>query len=65
MKNLGLVDDVITEPLGGAHRNPEAMYEIVRNELVKHINELSKMDNQKRLDSRLGKFLKMGVVNEK
>jgi acetyl-CoA carboxylase carboxyl transferase subunit alpha len=65
MKNLGLVDEVIQEPLGGAHRNPEAMYEIVRKELVKQIKELSKLDVQKRLDLRLDKFLKMGVVNEK
>ncbi len=65
MKNNGLVDDVIKEPLGGAHRHPEEMFEIVKKELKKHIKALSKIDADQRVNERIDKFCKMGVVNEK
>ena len=64
MKQNGLVDDVIEEPLGGAHRHPEEMYEIVKNELKKHIAALSKIDPTQRVNERIEKFCKMGVVQE-
>ena len=65
LKNNGLVDDVIKEPLGGAHRHPEEMFDIVKKELKKHIKALSKIDADQRVNERIDKFCKMGVVNEK
>lgn len=62
MKKLKLVDGVIHEPLGGAHRNPEEMFKITRKELKKHLKELSEMDAEKRIEKRIEKFDKMGVV---
>lgn len=65
MKNNGLVDDVITEPLGGAHRHPEEIFEIVKREIKKHIKALSKIDSEQRINERIEKFCNMGVVKEK
>jgi len=65
MKELGLVDDVIKEPLGGAHRHQEEMFEIVKKELKKQVKALAKIDTDKLIEERIEKFCKMGVVNEK
>ncbi len=58
-----LIDGVIKEPLGGAHRNQEEMYNIVRAEILKHIGTLSLLEPAKRTDQRIKKFGSMGVVN--
>ena len=63
MKELGLVDGIIPEPLGGAHADREAMYEQVKKEVKKHLNKLVPMDADKRIDQRIRKFASMGVVN--
>jgi len=39
---LGIVDEIVTEPLGGAHRDPDEVYYHLRNTLKKHINKLKK-----------------------
>jgi acetyl-CoA carboxylase carboxyl transferase subunit alpha len=59
-----LVDGIIKEPIGGAHSNPEKMFEIVKKEITKHIDKLSDVDTQKRIDTRIKKFCAMGVINE-
>src|ERR1700704_6409734 len=40
LKKLGLVDEVLKEPTGGAHRAPQAMAETVKQSMVKHLAEL-------------------------
>ena len=42
LKKLGLVDEVLKEPNGAAHRDPQAMAEAVKESMVKHLAELSK-----------------------
>ena len=63
MQQLGLVDGIIPEPLGGAHADPEAMFAQVKTEIKKHLNKLVPMDANKRIDQRIRKFASMGVVN--
>jgi len=63
MKELGLVDGIIPEPLGGAHADREAMFAQVKKEIKKHLNKLVPMDADKRIDQRIRKFASMGVVN--
>ena len=63
MQELGLVDGIIPEPLGGAHADPEAMFKQVKKEIKKHLNKLIPMDADKRIDQRIRKFSSMGVVN--
>ncbi len=61
MKKNGLVDDVIPEPINGAHRNHEAIFETVKKHISKYLKELKKIDPDKRIDNRIKKFSKMGV----
>lgn len=61
MKKNGLVDDVIPEPINGAHRNHEEIFETVKKYLVKHIDALKKIEPEKRINNRIKKFDKMGV----
>jgi acetyl-CoA carboxylase carboxyl transferase subunit alpha len=62
MKANGLVDGIIPEPLGGAHNNPAQMYQIVKETIIKHLQELDKIQEAKRIDQRIKKFSSMGVV---
>jgi len=64
MKKNGLIDGIIKEPLGGAHANPDAMFEIVKREITKHNKALLKMDPQERVEARMEKFFSMGVFAE-
>jgi acetyl-CoA carboxylase carboxyl transferase subunit alpha len=59
LKN-NLIDGVIAEPLGGAHADPEGMFEILKNELTERIAALEKIDPEKRIKSRIKKFSAMG-----
>lgn len=64
MSKNGLVDGVIAEPLGGAHRNHEQIFETVKAEIKKHLAALKKLDAQERINQRIDKFSAMGVVHE-
>jgi acetyl-CoA carboxylase carboxyl transferase subunit alpha len=64
MHDLKLVDGIIKEPLGGAHSNPEKMFQTVKTEIKKHLVKLSGIEPKKRVDERIAKFCDMGVVLE-
>lgn len=57
-----LIDGIIEEPLGGAHANPEEMFQITKAEIKKHLKALSKIDPEKLVTKRIDKFCKMGVT---
>jgi len=59
-----LIDSIIKEPQGGAHYNPEEVFDRVRKVITKEIKVLSKLNSQKRIEKRIDKFCEMGVVNE-
>jgi len=61
VRELGVIDDVIAEPLGGAHRNPDGMADTVRAQIVAAVTELERKPSQRVLDDRLQKFLNMGA----
>lgn len=61
MKGNGLVDGIIPEPLGGAHLDPNATIEIVKNVILKTIKELQTLTSAQRIDQRIEKFGSMGV----
>jgi acetyl-CoA carboxylase carboxyl transferase subunit alpha len=63
LKN-GLIDGVIPEPLGGAHNNPELMYKTLKDALQVMIIELKKLSTEKLIETRIGKFSKMGDFTE-
>ena len=64
MSGFGLVDDVIPEPLGGAHTNPQGMAVTLKNYLIKTIEELNKIPVDDRIQQRIDKFSKMGFYDE-
>ena len=62
---FGLVDEVVPEPLGGAHTDPDATAETLRTVLLKHLEELLKMSAAERLQKRYAKFRAFGHFSEK
>jgi acetyl-CoA carboxylase carboxyl transferase subunit alpha len=64
MNKNGLIDGVINEPLGGAHRNHEEIFVTVKQEILKHLNNLNKLTPENRIDMRIQKFSSMGVVSD-
>ena len=64
MSRFGLVDDVIPEPLGGAHNDPEKMALILKEYLVNTIATLSKDAPDVRIEQRINKLSAMGFYDE-
>jgi len=64
MSKNGLIDGIINEPLGGAHRNHEEVFATVKQEILNHLETLKKLDPEKRIDQRIEKFSAMGVVHD-
>jgi acetyl-CoA carboxylase carboxyl transferase subunit alpha len=64
LKKLGLVDEVIKEPHGAAHRDPNAMAEALKVTMVKHLNELRSLPVTQLLDARQARLRSFGVFGE-
>lgn len=64
MKYLGVIDEILPEPLGGAHADPVKATEILKEALVRHLHELSLLTGQQRRELRYQKFRSMGVFSE-
>ena len=64
MLEFGLVDNVIPEPLGGAHWDYIATADILKNYLIPTIQALKQIPPQQRIDERIAKFGKMGFWEE-
>ncbi len=60
----GIIDRIIPEPLGGAHRDPQAAAKILKETLLDEIKKLKKMKVDKLLQKRVEKFSKMGDYDE-
>ncbi len=58
---LGIVDEIITEPLGGAHQNHKDMAKRISGIIIKYLKELSQLSKQELVRKRYAKFRKMGV----
>lgn len=61
MLDNGLVDGIIQEPQGGAHRDKKAMYKAVKRSVMDAIGALSKMKPKRRIQLRRAKFYQMGA----
>ncbi len=59
-----LIDGIIKEPVGGAHTQPEQMFKIVKNEILKQLAVLKKDTPKELVKKRIDKFSSMGVVVE-
>ncbi len=65
MRSFGLVDDIIPEPAGGAHWDYDEAAQILKEHLVKTLNELKGMQPEERINTRIEKFSKMGFWEER
>ncbi|WP_343183273.1 acetyl-CoA carboxylase carboxyl transferase subunit alpha [Buchnera aphidicola (Neophyllaphis podocarpi)] len=57
LKKLKLIDSIIFEPLGGAHRNPVLMFSIIKKHLISDLNSLNKLDMNQLLRLRYNKIM--------
>jgi acetyl-CoA carboxylase carboxyl transferase subunit alpha len=64
LKELGLIDTILPEPLGGAHRNPNQLMETVRKSLKEHLTKLQKKSLKQLLDLRYERLLSYGKFKE-
>ena len=68
LEKMSIVDEVITEPLGGAHNDPAQAAAALKYALQKHLNDLRALDTEKLLDTRyeryrhLGSYVEAGTV---
>ncbi|MGB0294463.1 MAG: acetyl-CoA carboxylase carboxyltransferase subunit alpha [Flavobacteriaceae bacterium] len=64
MKRMSLVDEIVNEPLGGAHSNREKTFDTVRNTIVKHYKTLAALTPKELVKQRMEKYFEMGVYQE-
>jgi len=65
LKEIGICDRIVEEPVGGAHREPDTMTTILKNVILEELN-LIKKDNKDAsfLESRIQRYEKMGIYQE-
>jgi acetyl-CoA carboxylase carboxyl transferase subunit alpha len=64
LMELGVIDEIVPEPAGGAHVDHEAMATTLRETLSRHVEELRRVKPEKLVRRRREKYLKMGVFEE-
>jgi acetyl-CoA carboxylase carboxyl transferase subunit alpha len=64
LKQLELVDEVLKEPLGGAHRDIDAMAQVLKNALIAHLDGLTGLPLEELLDARYQRLMSFGRYKE-
>jgi len=64
MKKNGLIDDIIEEPIGGAHAFPKDIFKKVKKHILQSLQELSIYNPEELVKRRMKKFLNMGFYKE-
>ena len=64
MHSFGLIDEIVPEPLGGAHRNPKKMFETLKRIILRNYKNLAKLTLDELIEKRHKKFLSMGIYKE-
>jgi acetyl-CoA carboxylase carboxyl transferase subunit alpha len=62
--SLGIVDEVIEEPVGGAHHNYEMTARNIKSAIEKHLNELERLSGEELIQGRYEKYRKIGVFTQ-
>jgi len=65
LEKFGIVDEVLPEPAGGAHRNPEEVANTLKDALLRHLRELKDIPTHELLEARYQKFRQIGKFVEK
>ncbi|MFW6264940.1 MAG: acetyl-CoA carboxylase carboxyltransferase subunit alpha [Bacillota bacterium] len=63
LKKIGLVDTIIKEPPGGAHKDPQEAAELLKKAVLKNLTELKKMNKSDLVEQRYNKYRKIGEFN--
>src|SRR4030043_949893 len=61
LSRLGVIDEIVKEPLGGSHRAPKGMAESLKEVIERHLKELERMGTEELLSLRYEKFRRMGT----
>lgn len=64
MKKMTLIDEIIKEPMGGAHSDREQMFQIVKKKIEKTYDELAELPVKTLIKERMDKYSNMGVYQE-
>jgi len=64
LKGLGIVDEIVTEPLGGAHRDTDAAAASLKGAIQRHMKELRALSSAALLDGRYAKYRAVGHFEE-
>lgn len=64
MKGFGLIDEVVPEPLGGAHWDYQAAAQLLKENIIKALAAVKNIDPAKRVENRIEKYSKMGFWEE-
>ncbi|MEO9891793.1 acetyl-CoA carboxylase carboxyltransferase subunit alpha [Aurantibacter sp.] len=62
-KKLKVIDEIIKEPVGGAHSNREKTFDTVKNKITSTFEVLKKLSPKELVDQRMKKYSEMGVFN--
>ena len=57
---LGIIDEIISEPLGGAHREPETIASDIKHSIIKNLKSFENLSKEEVYDHRKAKFLQIG-----
>ncbi len=63
LSKFGLVDEVLKEPLGGAHRDPHSMADVLKEALLRHLGEVEAQPAPELLERRYARLRAQGVYN--
>lgn len=61
MKKQSLIDEIVIEPVGGAHRDQEKMFSIVQNKILENYDALKNLSPKELIEKRMDKYSNMGV----
>jgi len=65
LMRLKVIDKIIPEPKGGAHRDPKGLAQILKEEILSALNELEQLSPEELIEKRIAKFRVMGEYMEK
>jgi acetyl-CoA carboxylase carboxyl transferase subunit alpha len=61
---FGIVEEILPEPLGGAHRNPDAVFASTKEAILRHLKALKKFSQKQLLEKRYARFRSIGIFSE-
>jgi len=61
---IGVIDDIIKEPVGGAHQDPELAASYIKSAIIRHLKPLLSLSHRELISDRYNKYRKMGIFLE-